>query len=411
MCQERHQFNQNILLAVGLFAGLAVGFSGNAPLIAAADNISHVFISLLKLISLPIIFLSIVSTATGMSNIRELKLMGRLVGQYTVATTVIAALVALGAFLIVNPVHADATAGEVVNLGNASYLTYLLNVIPSNAVQPFLENNVIGVLLLAILLSLATISLPEENRAVLHTFFKSLFMAVMKITSWIVKLMPLAIFAFIALFIRDMQQGLEVKSVAKYLLVVLAANLIQAGIVLPMLLKAKGLSPLKTFKAMAPALSLAFFSKSSSAALPLAISCAQNNLKLSPRVAGFSLPLCTTINMNACAAFILSTVLFVCMSSGMQFSYAELFGWVFVSTIAAIGNAGVPMGCFFLSSAILASMNVPLNLLGVILPFYSLIDMLESAINVWSDSCVTAVVDQDVERREAKEAVGSTVLG
>ena len=149
---------------------------------------------------------------------------------------------------------------------------------------------------------------------------------------------------------------------------------------------------------MLPALSLAFFSKSSSAALPLAISCAENNLKLNPRIAGFSLPLCTTINMNACAAFILSTVLFVCMSNGLQFSVAELLGWVFVSTLAAIGNAGVPMGCFFLSSAILASMNVPLNLLGVILPFYSLIDMLESAINVWSDSCVTVMVEQDVMR-------------
>lgn len=401
MCQEiRSPFNPNVLLALGVLGGIAAGFSGNGFLIASAENISHVFISLLKLISLPIIFLSIVSTATGFESIKELKFMGRLVGQYTITTTVIAAVVALGVFLLVNPVEGVVLGGEVVDLGNKSYLTYLMNVIPSNAVQPFLENNVIGVLLLAIMMSMATLTLADTNRVTLHTLFKSLFLAVMKITTWIVSLMPIAIFAFIALFIRDMHAGLEVKSIAKYLLVVLAANFVQAVIILPLFLKFKGISPVKTFKGMMPALSLAFFSKSSSAALPLAISCAENNLKLNSRIAGFSLPLCTTINMNACAAFILSTVLFVCMSNGMQFSVAELCGWVFVATLAAIGNAGVPMGCFFLSSAILASMNVPLNLLGVILPFYSLIDMLESAINVWSDSCVTVMVEKDVMKME-----------
>lgn len=71
--------------------------------------------------------------------------------------------------------------------------------------------------------------------------------------------------------------------------------------------------------------------------------------------------------------------------------------WVVVATVAAIGNAGVPMGCFFLSASLLASMNVPITLMGIILPFYSLIDMLETALNVWSDSCVVKVVDQTVK--------------
>ena len=142
---------------------------------------------------------------------------------------------------------------------------------------------------------------------------------------------------------------------------------------------------------MYPALSAAFFTKSSAAALPIAIRVSQERANISERVANFSLPLCTTINMNACAAFIYITVLFVSMSQGVTYSFVEMCLWVFLATLAAIGNAGVPMGCFFLSSAILASMNVPLYIMGVILPFYSLIDMLESAINVWSDACVTAV--------------------
>jgi len=82
-----------------------------------------------------------------------------------------------------------------------------------------------------------------------------------------------------------------------------------------------------------------------------------------------------------------------------------MFLWIFIATIAAVGNAGVPMGCYFLASAFLAAMNVPLNILGVILPFYAMIDMLESAINVWSDSCVAAVVNKEVAEDEMQGIV------
>lgn len=129
----------------------------------------------------------------------------------------------------------------------------------------------------------------------------------------------------------------------------------------------------------------------------MAMKCAEEKLGISRKIASFSLPLCTTINMNGCAGFILITVLFVSMSNGISFSMAEMVVWIFIATIAAVGNAGVPMGCYFLASAFLAAMNVPLNILGIILPFYTLIDMVETAINVWSDSCVTAIVHKEVE--------------
>ncbi|MEM7589165.1 MAG: cation:dicarboxylase symporter family transporter, partial [Myxococcota bacterium] len=191
--------------------------------------------------------------------------------------------------------------------------------------------------------------------------------------------------------------GQTVGNLALYLLCVLAANVLQAVVVLPALLMRKGFSPLHTFRCMLPALTVAFFGKSSSAALPVAMRSAQERLKLPEKVTQFSFPLCTTINMNACAAFILITVLFVSMHHGAVYSSWELVGWVLVATVAAIGNAGVPMGCYLLSTAILASLNVPLHLMGVILPFYGLIDMLESAINVWSDACVSCAVSADLQ--------------
>ena len=88
------------------------------------------------------------------------------------------------------------------------------------------------------------------------------------------------------------------------------------------------------------------------------------------------------------------------MCHGIVFSPFELFGWIFIATLAAVGNAGVPMGCFFLSSALLASMNVPLEMMALILPFYSVIDMVETALNVFSDACVTLGVQKRLSKRQ-----------
>lgn len=398
----------NALFSLAVFAGLASGYLDHPLLNGAASAVSDIFINLLKLVSLPIIFLSIVSTASGMESVEEIKFLGKKVICYTVLTTVVAATVALGIFLAINPVQTvdlPQTAMPVPEGSVPGYISYLKQVIPSNIVQPFSENNVIGVLFLAMLLSFASLSLSQEKRKVLHAFFSSLYAAVMKITTWIVALMPVAIWGFITLFLKDLRGGLEMKSLALYLTCVVLANLVQAFIVLPTLLKAKGVSPSRMAKGMFPALSVAFFSKSSSAALPMAVKCAEENVGISRKVASFSLPLCTSINMNACAAFILITVLFVSMSQGVTYSGVELALWILIATIAALGNAGVPMGCYFLSSAFLAAMNVPLNILGIILPFYALIDMLESAINVWSDSCVTAVVQKEVDKESAGVAL------
>ncbi len=394
----------NLYLAIATMLAIIAGYLNLPSVDMTATVVSQIFINLLKLVSLPIIFLSIVSTASGMESIHEIKSIGKKVIKYTLLTTVIAATVALMLFITINPVRTPAVAPTLNDVPEGTmpgYMTYLVNVIPDNIVQPFSENSVIGVLFLAMLLSFSILTLPADKRKTLNVFFAGLYAAIMKITTWIVALMPIAIWAFITLFIKDLRGGLEMSSLALYLSCILAANLIQALIVLPLLLKSKQVPVIKTAMGMMPALSIAFFSKSSSAALPMAMKCAEERIQISRKVASFSLPLCTTINMNACAAFILITVLFVSMSHGIAYSGFELGLWIIIATIAAVGNAGVPMGCYFIASAFLAAMNVPLNILGVILPFYAMIDMLESAINVWSDSCVTAVVQKELNQEEA----------
>jgi Na+/H+-dicarboxylate symporter len=401
MCTEiKRKINPNLFFAIAILLGVLTGYMQNAFLFSIADTISRLFINLLKLVSLPIIFLSIASTASGMENMEQIKRLGQKVVKYTLLTTLIAASIALALFIGINPVRggteAPSTTPASESIRQPSYLSFFIQIVPSNIIQPFNENNVIGVLFLAMILSFAMMTLPSHHRSVLHSFFSSFYAAIISITRWIVAIMPVAIWAFIALFIRDLNQGHDLKSLALYLTCVIAANLLQAFVVLPGLLKFKKISPWKMAKGMAPALSVAFFTKSSAAALPMAMRCAEENVGISRPVASFTLPLCTTINMNACAAFILITVLFVSMSQGMTYTYPEMGLWIILATIAAIGNAGVPMGCYFLASAFLAAMNVPLHILGIILPFYTLIDMLESAINVWSDSCVAAVVQQEI---------------
>lgn len=389
-----------ILYIVFIALGLCTGLVANSIVFEIASYVADAFMNLLKLVSVPILFLSIVTVASGMENLQMMATMGKKVIKYTLITTVAAATVALVLFLLIDPVQGSVIAVNPLQTSPEytaeSYWKHLLNIIPSNIIEPFSSSNVIGVLILALFISLGMFSIQASQRQVLHDVFSAFYAVFMKITGFIVKLIPIALWAFITLFVRDVQAGLELKAIGLYLLAVVAANLIQGFVILPLLLVYKGVSPRKLASAMLPALTVAFFTKSSSATVPSAVRCAEERAGIQSKVANFAFPLCTSINMNGCAAFILITVLFVSMLNGMTFSALELVLWVFMATLAAIGNASVPMGCFFLAGAFLAAMNMPLNILGVILPFYAIIDAIETAVNVWSDSCVAMVVNQEV---------------
>ncbi|MDP0561709.1 MAG: dicarboxylate/amino acid:cation symporter [Candidatus Endonucleobacter sp. (ex Gigantidas childressi)] len=404
MCEHSKQSTLStalVLLLAGLL-GLLCAWLNHPFINQACEIVSDIFIRLLKLVSLPIIFFSLLSTLSGMGGMTDARRLGSKILKYTLLTTIMAAGLALTLYIIIDPAGSVNSVNLMTSETQApvetmSYWGFLLGVIPSNIIDPFYNNNVIGVLFIALLLSAAVLSLEKEHKTVLHSLFASLFAAIMKMTLFILKLMPLAVWAFVTLFANELKNQDVLQGLVLYLTCVLLANLIQALFILPVFLKIKGISPWVALKAMWPALAMAFFTKSSSAALPAAVDCIEKRLGVSSRISRLSMPLCITINMNACAAFILITVLFVSQSNGVQYSSLELISWIFIATLAAIGNAGVPMGCYMLSSAFLSAMGVPLQLLVIILPFYAFIDMLESAINVWSDACVTAVVDKDMQ--------------
>lgn len=382
--------------AIGAFAG----YTDCPPLLNFALFVSRLFVNMLELLSVPLIFLSITSTLSGMKSFDEMKLLGKTVVKYTLLTTIISASIGLMLYLLINPasvvdVMSQTTASSASVTG--SYVKFISDMIPSNIVKLFSENgNVTAIVFFSLLVSFGTLKLPEENKKFLNTLFVSLFSVMLQIAHFIILLLPVGVFGFVSQLFYDVktQQG-DLSHLMWYSICVLLANVVQGVVVLPALLWYKGISPLRYFRYVADALTMAFLSKSSNTALPLSLSCA-TRAGVSERVASFTLPLCSTINMNGCAAFMLITVLFVSMSHGMTFSLFDMFMWIFIVTAAAVGNAGVPMGCYFLTSAFLAGMDVPLYLLGAILPLYAFFDMVETALNVWSDLVVAAVVDKDL---------------
>ena len=367
--------------------------------IELAQIITDNFIKIFKCVSLPIIALSIIVTLSRVRGDKSIKMVWKRTILYTAGTTIIAASVACALYYIIAPNNLSlAVTGSTppeMNLQETNYFGYLSTIVPANIFSPFIEHHVMGVLLISIIigLSISFISEEDSRHAIIH-FFKGAHGIFMVITGWIVKIIPIALFGFITTTLVQLKSGTDVTGLTKYLLVVVFANVVQGFIVLPLFLYMNKIKPFQAMKGMFPALSVAFFSKSSAGTLPITINTIEKNLNVSPKISRLVLPLCTSINMNGCAAFIFATVIYLMQNNGLEISFITMITWIFVSTIAAIGNAGVPMGCFFLSASLLTSMNVPIEILGLILPFYSVIDMIETSLNVWSDACVTTVIDR-----------------
>ena len=385
--------------ALAIIAGVGNGLWGTEGLLAVADFTSSIFIRLFKFISVPIIAVSIIAT---LSQISQSSDSGRIFTRtlfYTILTTVLSAAVAALLYVIIAPSNvAAAGAQTVAAVTEKSYLHYVESVIPDNFIAPFLSANVLSVLLVSAAIGSAIAKLPRGGRhqEVLMAFFGGAQEVLFILVKWLIAVLPIGIFGFITELVLEMKAGVEIGGLGAYFVTILSANFIQMLIVLPILLLLRGLNPLKVARGMFPALMVAFFSKSSAGTLPVTMNCAEQNLGVRPQVSRFVLPMCTTINMNGCAAFILVTVVYLMQNAGAEITGMTLVTWIGIATFAAIGNAGVPMGCFFLSASLLASMNVPIVLMGVILPIFAVIDMIETTLNVWSDSTVAAMVDRDL---------------
>lgn len=384
-----------VMLLLGVWSGFAdIGFFKSLGL-----AISNVFIRIFKCISLPIIALSIIVTLSQYKSDGLMRRVWQRTLTYTLSTTLIAAAVSSLLYRVIAPesVSRLVDVSETISSKDLSYWEHIVGLIPQNFLTPFLENQVLSVLFLGIVIGVAIRFIPDDDaRQTITHFFRGLHSLLMVMTRWVITVIPIGLYGFITTTVVELRSGGDLKGIGQYLLVIVLANVIQGFVILPAWLKLNHIRPFGMMRGMLPALSLAFFSKSSAGTLPVTMDVIEKKLKVRPEISRFVLPLCTSINMNGCAAFIFTTVIYLMQNQGTPITYATMAIWIVVATIAAIGNAGVPMGCFFLSVSLLASMNVPIALMGIILPFYSVIDMLETALNVWSDSCVTKIIDKRV---------------
>ena len=392
---------KTILWIAALVVGAVLGLLGLHWLDQTMEFVAVVYTRLFQLLAVPTIVLAVITTFATFGS----KGSGRIFGHtltYTLLTTFAAAAVGAGLYVSVAPGNLPAEAigqgGEAVaDAPHLSYYSHLISLIPNNVVKPFLEGNVLSLLLLAFAIGIGLSKLPEsENKAVVVKGLLGLQELLFLLIRGLIWTLPLGIVAFSAQLSAQVSAGVVADSIGKYVLVVLGGNVIQFFVVLPLFLLARGLNPVHVLGRMMPAVLMALFTKSSAATLPVTMDTAENRLGVKKNIARFVLPICTTINMNGCAAFILVTSLFVMQNGGTPITWTTILLWILISVISAVGNAGVPMGCYFLTLSLMSGIGAPVAILGVILPIYTIIDMVETAENVWSDSCVTAMVDHDL---------------
>ena len=385
-----------------LVLGAVLGLLGVAWLDKSMEFIALVYTRLFQLLAVPTIVLAVITTFATFGSNGSGKIFGHTI-TYTLLTTFAAAAVGAILYFVIAPGNLPASAiidnsqFSILN-SQSSYSDHVVSVIPNNIIRPFLDGNVLSLLILAFAVGIGLSKLPDsENKAVVVKGLTGLQDLLFLLIRGLICTLPLGIVAFSAQLSAQLSAGVIADSIGKYVLVVLGGNVIQFFVVLPLFLLARGLNPFHVLSRMTPAVLMALFTKSSAATLPVTMETAEERLGIKSNVSRFVLPICTTINMNGCAAFILVTSLFVMQNGGTPITIGTVLLWILISVISAVGNAGVPMGCYFLTLSLMSGVGAPVAILGIILPIYTIIDMVETAENVWSDSCVASMVDKDLK--------------
>lgn len=414
MAQHSCAESQNFWLWLGaLVVGTVLGMLGVEWIDSVTNFVATIYTRLFQFVAIPTIALAVTTTLARFGTQKDTGRIFRHTLTYTLLTTVAAAAVGMLLYRFIAPdnLPLDAIQGDTgidsvkQELGDASYMDYIIGIVPDNVLRQLVEGNVLSLLLIAVAVGIALARMPEtDSKRTLMNGLNGLQNLVSTLIHWLIDILPIGIIAFAAQLSAEITAGTVVTSIGKYVAVILGGNLLQFCVVLPLFLMARGLNPIRVARAMTPAVLMALFTKSSAATLPVTIQSAEERLGVDSRVARFVLPICTTINMNGCAAFIFVTSLFVMQNGGVEITWGTMIMWLFISVVAAIGNAGVPMGCYFLTLSLMSGVGAPIAIMGIILPVFTVLDMIETAENVWSDSCVAAMTDRDFRNASPRQA-------
>ena len=404
---KKLQLHYQILIAMLL--GTAVGYLfqnyisdfQNSYVYNIIISLGTIFVRLLKMVIVPLIFTSIISGISGISDRTKLGRLGIKTLLYYLSTSLIAIIIGLSLTNLIQPgmnasISQDSTFDATTLKKPGSPAEILIRMIPLNPINAAASGDMLGIIFFAILLGIGMTRLKSANYEVLHTFFDSLFQLIMKITEIIISFAPLGVLGLITKVVAS--SGLDIfLSVGKYMLTIAMGLSIHLFIILPLiLLLLTGYNPILHFKAMASAMATAFSTSSSSATLPVTMKCVRENVGVSDETSSFVLPMGATINMDGTALYECAGVIFISQVLGVDLSYAQQFTIVITALLASIGAAGIPSAglvmIFIVTQAVGFKDADVAIMIGTMLAVDRPLDMMRTMVNIFSDSIGASVI-------------------
>jgi proton glutamate symport protein len=386
--------------------------------LGTATFIGDLFMRALKMIIVPLIVTSVIA---GVASLQGVKGFGRL-GLKTLAFYAGSSLAAILIGLVLvnmiqpglsdgapNPVVRDAfestaaraSADEVAKVATAGtreardFLDIFRAMLPENVISAATDNGqLLGVIAFSILFAIALTFLPGDEMRTIREFFAAANAAMIVLTRWVMAVAPIGVYALILPVIYHTGADLFL-NLGSYFATVLLALAIHLFVVLPLVLRVVAkVNPWAHFRAMRPALLLAFSTATSAGTLPVTMRCVQDGSGVSKRVSSFTLPLGATVNMDGTALYECVAVIFVAQVMGVELGFGAQFFIVAAALLTSVGVAGVPSASLVAILLILKNSGIPGAETAVValLSVDRLLDMSRTAVNVFSDSCAAVVV-------------------
>ena len=402
---------KHMSLAMQIFVATLLAIFAGVLLQSQADFANNfikpfgtIFLNLVKFIVVPIVLFSIMCGIISMSDIRKVGVIGLKTVVFYLCTTAFAVTIGLiggNLFKGMFPVVATTDLAYEAS-ASTSFMDTLVNIFPSNFFKPLVEGNMLQVIVMAILMGFSIILVGEKNVRVVAAFndLNDIFMKCMEL---ILKLSPIGVFCLLCPIIATNGPAI-IGSLAMVLLTAYICYIVHAVVVYSLTVKTMGgMSPVKFFKGMMPAIMFAFSSASSVGTLPINLDCTQK-LGAKKEVASFVLPLGATINMDGTAIYQGVCAIFIASCYGIQLTLPQMLTIVLTATLASIGTAGVPGAGMVMLAMVLTSVGLPVDGIALVAGVDRIFDMGRTTVNITGDAACAIVVSNMEAKREAKEA-------
>jgi DAACS family dicarboxylate/amino acid:cation (Na+ or H+) symporter len=356
--------------------------------------IGAVFVASLKMLVVPLVFVSLVGGVTALGDVNKLGRIGLKALVLYIITTAVAVTIALALAVAVSP-----GKGMTVDTGQASFKAkepppladVIINMVPSNPVQAMAQGEMLQVIVFALLFGVAITLAGERGRHVLN-FFDDLDAVIMKMVDFVMELAPIGVFALITRTFAE--QGIDLLGpLAGYFMVVVAALLVHGigtyGLLVRLL---AGLSATRFFRKMRPVMLFAFSTSSSNATIPVNLATVEKKLGVDNSVASFTVPLGATINMDGTAIMQGVATVFIANVYAVNLGLGDYLSVILTATLASIGTAGVPGVGLIMLAMVLGQVGLPVEGIALIIGVDRLLDMMRTAVNVTGDAACSCVI-------------------